>query len=75
MNNLKEFINSKKLQINYINNQLNIVNYDEIVIITETKIILLKDKKTITIKGDSLTLLKLLDFELLIGGNIKIIEL
>ncbi|MBQ8892715.1 MAG: hypothetical protein IJ068_07640 [Bacilli bacterium] len=75
MNNLREFINSKKLKINYIDNKLNIVNFDEIILLTDTKIILLKDTKTITIKGSDLSLLKLLDFEILIGGCIKIIEL
>ena len=75
MNNLREFISSKKLKINYIDNKLNIVNFDEINLLTESKIILLKDSKTITVKGQDLALLKLLDFEILIGGNIKVIEL
>lgn len=75
MNNLREFISSKKLKLNYVDNKLNIVNFDEIIILTDTKIILLKDNETITIKGNDLTLLKLLDFEILIGGCIKIIEL
>ena len=75
MNNLREFINSKKLKINYIDNKLNIVNFDEISLLTDDKIILLKDSKIITIKGNDLSLLKLLDFEILIGGHIKIIEL
>lgn len=75
MNRLKEFISSKKLKLNYIDNKLNIVNFDELVIITEEKIVLLKDNKTISIKGNNLSLLKLYDNEILIGGLIKIIEL
>ena len=75
MNNLREFISSRKLKINYMENKLNIVNFDEILILTEDKIILLKDKETIVIKGSNLTLLKLMDSEILIGGFIKIIEL
>ena len=75
MNNLREFISSKKLKINYIENKLNIVNFDEIVILTDNKIILLKDKKMITIKGSDLNLLKLMESEILIGGLVKIIEL
>ena len=75
MNSIREYINSNKLKINYINNKLNIVNYDEIIILTESKIILLKDKHEIIVKGNNLTLLKLLDKEILIGGTIKIIEL
>ena len=75
MERLKEFINSTKLKLNYVDNKLNIVNFDEIVLLSDEKIILLKNKKTIIIKGHDLVLLKLLDSELLIGGFIKIIEL
>ena len=75
MRRIKEYLNSSKLKMNYSDNKLNIVNYDEIVLLTEEKIILLKDKKQIIIKGSSLTLLKILDDEVLINGSIKIIEL
>ena len=75
MNKLKEYINPKSLKINYINNQLNIVNFKEINLITDNKIILLTDNSTICIKGNNLSLLKLLDYEILISGNIKVIEL
>jgi len=75
MKRLSEFINSKKLKINYIDNKLNIVNFDEIVLLGDEKIILSKNKQTIVVKGHDLVLLKLLDCELLIGGCIKIIEL
>ena len=75
MRRIKEYLNSSKLKMNYSDNKLNIVNYDEIVLLTEEKIILLKDKKQIIIKGSSLTLLKILDFEVLINGCIKTIEL
>ena len=75
MNNLREYISSNKLKINYIDNKINIDNFDEIVVLTDTKIILLKDKNIIIIKGNELSLLKLLDSEILIGGKIKVIEL
>lgn len=75
MKKIKEFINSKELRLNYINNKLNVVNYDEIVLLTAEKIILTKDKKVIIIKGLNLTLLKLLEEEILINGSIKTIEL
>lgn len=75
MKKIKEFINSKELRLNYINNKLNVVNYDEIVLLTAEKIILTKDKKIIIIKGLNLTLLKLLEEEILINGSIKTIEL
>ncbi len=75
MKRIKEYINSKELKINYQGKYLNIVNYDEIVLLTEEKIIFLKDNKTITVKGIDLTLAKLLDLEVLIKGEIKSIEL
>ena len=75
MNRLKEFINSKELEFHYKNNKLNIINYDKIIFLGNDKIILLKNNKTITIKGDNLSLLKLLECEILIDGIIKQIEL
>ena len=75
MGRVRDFINPSNFEMNYVNNKLNVVNYDEIVLLTEEKIILLKDKKTISIKGKNLSLLKLLDQEILVNGNIKTIEL
>ena len=75
MNELREFISSKKLKINYVDNKLNVINFDDINLLTDNKIILIKDNKTIVIKGKELLLLKLLDCEILIGGCIKTIEL
>ncbi len=75
MNKLKEFLKSQELEIHYRNCKLNVVGYDKIVFIGEDKIILLKGTKTITIKGKNLSLLKLLDSEILINGLIKQIEL
>ena len=74
-NKIKEFINPKSFKINYINSYLNIVNYDEIVLLTDLKILIKKNNKIITITGLNLTLLKLLDHEILIKGDIKTIEL
>ena len=75
MNRISEFINSNKLKINYVNDKLNIVNFNEILLLSDEKIILSKENKIITIKGNNLTLLKLLDNEILIDGCIKIIEM
>ncbi len=75
MKSIREYISSNKLKLNYINNNLNVVNYDEILLLTESKIMILKDKKTITIKGDNLIVSKLLEQEILIEGVIKSIEM
>ena len=75
MNKLKEFIKSNNLEFHYLNNKLNIINYDKIIFLGTSKIILLKSNKTISIMGNNLSLLKLLDSEILIDGIIKEIEL
>lgn len=75
MRKIKEFLNPQNLKITYLNNQVNVLNYDDIVLLTDDRIILKKDQKIITINGNNLTLLKLLDEEILIQGYIKNIEL
>ena len=72
---IKEFINPKDLKITYFTNLVNISIYDDIILLNDNKIILKKTNKFITIKGENLTLKKLLDEEILIQGNIKTIEL
>ncbi len=74
MKKIKNYINPDKLKINYFENHLNVVNYSQIVLLTSEKIIITKDSETITIKGNDLTLLKLLENEVLIQGIIKNIE-
>ena len=56
---IKQVVNPKNLKITYLDN----------------KIILSKNNNIITITGSNLTLLKLLDNEILIKGSIKNIEL
>ena len=75
MGKLREYLNSEKLELHYKNNMLDVTLYDEIILLTSDKIILSKDNKQIVIKGSELTLLKLLDSEVLIKGEIKTIEL
>ena len=75
MNGLKEFIKSNKLRINYLDNQLNIVNFNEIILLKDDKIILKKDKQLIKVTGLNLIINKLLEQEILITGSIKTIEL
>ena len=75
MNRISEYINNNSLKINYYNNKLNIVNFDDINVIMDNEIILLKDNKSIVVKGNNLSLLKLLDNEILISGDIKIITM
>ncbi len=75
MKRIKEFLNNQELKITYFNNQVHVLNYKDILLLDEDKIILKKESGTITIKGSNLTLLKLLDEEILIQGQIKSIEM
>ena len=75
MKKIKEYLNPSCLELHYKNNILDVTLDDEIILLTSDKIILSKDNKQIVIKGSELTLLKLLDSEVLIKGEIKTIEL
>ena len=75
MKKIKEFINPNDFRMNYFKSNLNILNYDEIILLTDTKILIKKENNIINIIGKDLTLLKLLEKEILIHGKIKNIEL
>ncbi len=75
MKKIKEYLNPNNLELHYKNSNLDVVCYDEILLLTDGKIIISKDNKEIIIKGESLSLVKLLDNEILIQGVIKTIEL
>ena len=63
-----------KLKVIYLNNYLNIINFEKILVF-DSNIILLKTKeKLIKIKGTNLVITKSYDSELLIKGNILKIE-
>jgi len=51
--------------------KLHLVNYDKVVTIDSTYVSLLLEKKVIMIKGEKLTVLKLLEKELLLSGIIS----
>ncbi len=75
---IKEIINyikDDKFKIIYVNNSVDVVNYDKILEVRSDVITLEKEKKLIFIKGEELKLDKLLDNEILVRGLIKIIEL
>ena len=69
------YVKDDKLKIRYIDNNLNIENYDKILEVKEDIITLTKNNKIILIKGEKLKLSKLLDDEILIEGIIKKIEM
>ena len=68
------YINDNDFQIIYINNELNIVNYERINYMEDEKISLSCKEGTIIIKGNDLRVKKLLDNEIVIIGNFENIE-
>ena len=71
---LRNYIFEKDFKINLINNQLDIVNYIEILNVTTNQISLKIDKGTLIINGNNLSIKKLLNDEILIIGDYTNIE-
>lgn len=69
------YVKNNKLKITYVNNSLNINNYDKILEVKNDIITLTKDNKCLLIRGEDLKLSKLLEHEILITGKILKIEL
>ena len=78
MENIRKIVNYIKdsnFKIIYLNNSVNIINYDSVLEVKENIVSLKKEDKIIHIKGEDLRLNKLLEKEILITGMIKIIEM
>jgi len=75
---IKEIVNyikDNKFKIIYVNNSVDIINYDKILEVTSKVVTLEKEGKLLFIRGENLKLDKLLDSEVLITGLIYKIEL
>lgn len=69
---LRSYVDKKELEINVFRNNIHIVNYDEIITLTDSVVtIKYGDKYHITIKGNALSIKKLLDNELLLKGKVE----
>ncbi len=68
---LRDYIDDKKFRLTLTDDKLHLVNYDKVVTIDSTYVSLLLEKKVIMIKGEKLTVLKLLEKELLLSGIIS----
>jgi len=78
MENIRKIVNYIKdsnFKIIYLNNSINVINYDSVLEVKENIVSLKKEDKIIHIKGEDLRLNKLLEKEILITGMIKIIEM
>ena len=75
LNRLKDYINEDSFKINIYKNKINVVNYLDIITLEESRISLKYQQGMIIIKGNNLSVNKLLDNEILITGEIKSVEL
>ncbi len=67
---IDDYLSDKEYKIIIKENQINIVNYDEIIDFSAKQIIVKYQRKLITINGLNLTINKMLEDEVLITGNI-----
>ena len=71
---LRSYINDDSWKINISRNQVDIVNYLDIILLEEEKILVKYGEGIISVTGDRLSVNKMLDSEILISGNIKCVE-
>ena len=75
MFNIARYINDFDFQFVYLKNELNVINYETINYMEDTKISLTHKIGTIIIKGNNLRVKKLLENEMIITGTINNLEL
>lgn len=71
---LRNYINDDSWKINISKNQVDIVNYLDIILLESEKILVKYKDGVISVTGDRLSVNKMLDSEILIMGNIKCVE-
>lgn len=69
------YIKEESFRINIYHNNINIVNYLDIISLEENRVSVRYDEGSIVIKGKNLLVKKLLENEILITGQIKLIEM
>ena len=74
INSIRSYILEDDFKITLINNKINIVNYTSIGSFDDTKIIIKYKNGDVIIKGNDLVVSKLMNEEILISGNIKLLE-
>jgi len=70
INKLDRFLEDKSYKINIKENQVNILNFEEVLDFSTGQISLRCNKKTIIVEGKNLIISKMIDEEILITGMI-----
>lgn len=73
-NKISNYINDKEFRFTVYDNKIHIINFNRIITLEDNYISILSSNKKINLKGSNLILLKLVDNELLVKGNITSIE-
>lgn len=75
VNKFRSYLLEDEFKINISREKVNIKNYDTIGQIDSNKMVIYYEKGTVSVIGKNLSLIKMLDDELLISGNVQKIEL
>lgn len=71
VNRLDDYLNDREYKIIMKHNQINIINYDDIIDFSLTKVSIRYRKQIFIIEGMNLVISKMIDNEVLITGNIS----
>ena len=72
---VRDYLLDDEFKVILLNNKINISNYEKIEYLDNDKVIVKYENGKIGIKGENITVRKLLNNEILISGNIKEIEM
>lgn len=75
MRGIINYVRDNEFRMNIIENKIDIVNYNDLLSMSEERVSLTSSIGRIVIRGSSLTVKKLLNKEILIVGNISSIEM
>lgn len=71
---LKNIVYDKTFKVIILENKINIINYTEVVIFEDERIVIKAKNKLINIKGKNLIINRLEENEILVLGKIKSVE-
>lgn len=72
---IRNYVIEQKFEIRIINNKVDVINYKDIGHFDSNKVIINYSDGSVVIKGNNLVVSKLMNDEILIGGEIKGLEL
>ena len=72
---IRNYVIEQEFEIRIINNKVDVINYKDIGHFDSNKVIINYSDRSVVIKGNNLVVSKLMNDEILIGGEIKGLEL